>query len=123
LNILNLLPELLDFDAQFEGDHGEARIVRFGAKRVGLAGKLLSQEVELTASSAALADNLAGGVAVGGEPVKLFSDLRFGRKQKRPRRQRAGVEFAIAGKQGKGLREPLSYRLGPAGWRKVGLLS
>src|SRR5665213_629966 len=48
LDILNLLAELLDFDAQFEADRRQARVIRFGAKRICLATELLRKEIELS---------------------------------------------------------------------------
>src|SRR5450631_478442 len=75
LDVLDLLAELLDFDAQFETKRRQARVVRFGAQRIGLAGQFLGQEVEPAADRAARRQQIAGSGGVRRETVQFFPDI------------------------------------------------
>src|ERR1700730_1440754 len=115
LDILDLFAELLDLDAQFEADPRQARVVRLGAKRIGLARKFLGKEVEPAAGRAAPRQNPAGRGGVRGKTVQFFPDIGLGRQHESLLMQTILVEIRVSGKKSKRLREARLDRLGFAG--------
>src|ERR1700720_2157770 len=72
LDILDLFAELFDLDAQFEAEPRQARVVRLGAKRIGLARKFLGKEGGPAAARAAHRQKFAGRGGVRGKTVQFF---------------------------------------------------
>src|SRR5580700_9231976 len=122
LDILDLFAELLDLDAQFEAEPRQARVVRLGAKRIGLTRKFLGKEVEPAAGRAALRQEFAGRGGVRGKTVQFFPDIGLGRQHESLLVQTILVEIRVSGKKSKRLREARLDRLGLAGRANIGLL-
>ncbi len=81
LDVLNLLTKLLDFNAQFEANGREARIIRFGAQRVGFARELLRKEITAGGRQRRQPRGDPRRAKMGRQPVELFPDIGF-RRQK-----------------------------------------
>src|SRR6202023_1532392 len=105
LDILDLFAELLDLDAQFEAEPRQARVVRLGAKHIGLARKFLGKEVEPAAGRAALRQEFAGRAGVRGKTVQFFPDIGLGRQHESLLVQTILVEIRVSGKKSKRLHE------------------
>src|SRR5580704_6695706 len=97
LDIMDLFAKLLDLDAQFEAGPRQARVVRLGAKRIGLARKFLGKEVEPAASRAALRQKLVGCGGVCSKTVQFFPDIGLGRQHESLLVQTILVEIRISG--------------------------
>lgn len=97
-DILDLLAKLLDFHAQFETNGGQARIVRFGAQRIGFASDFLSEKVKPASNRSAPGQKIPRGGAMSLEPVQFFHDIRLCRQHQRFLMQAILIEMGIAGK-------------------------
>src|SRR6476620_142882 len=81
LDILHLLAELLDLRLEVQPDDGEGGVVGLGAERVGLARKLLGQEVEAAPDRPALAQQLTRRAHMGPQPVDFLANIGLGGQQ------------------------------------------
>src|ERR1700730_12491518 len=122
LDILYLFAQLFDCDAQFEAEPRQTRVVRLGAKRIGLARKFLGKEVKPAAGRAALRQEFAASIGVRGKTVQFFPDIGLGRQHESLLVQTILVEIRVSGKKSKRLHETRPDRLGLAGRGGIGRL-
>ena len=114
---------MFDGSLQFQADIGEFDIARLGAQSVGLAVELLREKIEPPADGPAVFDEMPRRRHMGGEAIKFFAHVGFGRDHDRFLVQTVGIEtLGLREKVGDLLGQPGANGLRPAPGRPLGSL-
>src|SRR5262245_31458384 len=81
LEVLHLLPELLDHALELKPDIGQLDLIGFGGQRIRFAMEFLRQKIELAPDCAAVGEKFFRLSYMGSEPVEFFTNVGLRSKQ------------------------------------------